>query len=98
MSSSSNTSLKALISRCDNNSLYEYTSRFIPELALLGYTDVAACLIGRLNNYDFYHDRIGSLRPLWFLWDLCAREDGVPWPDREEDKVRQAIRDRVVNN
>ncbi|KAI4684173.1 hypothetical protein J4E81_009052 [Alternaria sp. BMP 2799] len=74
--------------------LYEYTSRFIPELALLGYTDVAARLIGRLNNYDFYHDRLGILRPLWFLWDLRAREDGVPWPEGEEDKVRQAVRDR----
>ncbi|KAI4681446.1 uncharacterized protein J4E84_007683 [Alternaria hordeiaustralica] len=74
--------------------LYEYTSRFIPELALLGYTDVAARLIGRLNNYDFYHDRLGSLRPLWFLWDLRAKEDGVPWPEGEEDKVRQAVRDR----
>jgi len=96
MSSSSNTALKTLISRCDNSSLYEYTSRFIPELALLGYTDVAARLIGRLNNYDFYHDRLGSLRPLWFLWDLRAKEDGVPWPDGEEDKVRHAVRDRRV--
>ncbi|KAI4611861.1 uncharacterized protein J4E87_010363 [Alternaria ethzedia] len=75
-------------------SLYENTSRFVPELALLGYTDVAARLIGRLNNYDFYHDRLGSLRPLWFLWDLRAKEDGVPWPEGEEDKVRRAVRDR----
>ncbi|KAI4606332.1 hypothetical protein J4E83_010140 [Alternaria metachromatica] len=75
-------------------SLYGYTSRFIPELALLGYTDVAARLIGELNNYDFYHDRLGSLRPLWFLWDLRAKEDGAPWPDGEEDKVRQAVRER----
>ncbi|KAI4702799.1 hypothetical protein J4E89_010136 [Alternaria sp. Ai002NY15] len=96
MPSSSNNALKTLISRCDNNSLYEYTSRFIPELALLGYTDVAARLIGRLNNYDFYHDRLGSLRPLWFLWDLRAKVDGVPWPEGEEDKVRQAVRDRRV--
>jgi len=94
MSSSSNTAFKTLISRCDNSNLYDYTSRFIPELALLGYTDVAARLIGRLNNYDFYHDRLGSLRPLWFLWDLRAKEDGVPWPEGEEDKVRQAVRDR----
>ncbi|KAI4923180.1 uncharacterized protein J4E92_007934 [Alternaria infectoria] len=94
MSSSSNTALKALISRCDNNSLYDYTSRFIPELALLGYTDVAARLTSRLNNYDFYHDRFGSLRPLWFLWDLRAKADGVPWPDGEEDKVRRAVKDR----
>ncbi|KAI4640840.1 hypothetical protein J4E93_008433 [Alternaria ventricosa] len=94
MSSSSNPFLKTFLSRCDNSSLYEYTSRFIPELALLGYTDVAARLIGRLNNYDFYHDRLGSLRPLWFLWDLRAKEDGVPWPDGEEDKVRQAVRGR----
>jgi len=94
MSSSSNTALKMLISRCDNSSLYDYTSRFIPELALLGYTDVAARLIGRLNAYDFYHDRVGSLRPLWFLWDLRAKEDGAPWPDGEEDKVRQAVRGR----
>jgi len=94
MSSSSNTALKTHISRCDNSSLYEYTSRFIPELALLGYTDVAARLIGRLNNYDFYQDRLASLRHLWFLWDLRAREDGVPWPEGEEDKVRRAVRDR----
>ncbi|KAI4929081.1 hypothetical protein J4E85_005705 [Alternaria conjuncta] len=94
MSSSSNTAFKTLISRCDNTSLYEYTSRFIPELALLGYTDVAARLVGRLNNYDFYHDRLGSLRPLWFLWVLRAKEDGAPWPDGEEDKVRRAVRDR----
>ncbi|KAI4678993.1 uncharacterized protein J4E88_006283 [Alternaria novae-zelandiae] len=94
MSSSSNTALKTLISRCDNNSLYDYTSRFVPELALLGYTDVAARLTSKLNNYDFYHDRLGSLRPLWFLWDLRAKEDGVPWPDGEEDKVRRAVRDR----
>ena len=94
MSSSSNNALNTLISRCDNSNLYEYTSRFIPELGLLGYTDIAARLINRLNNYDFYHDRLGSLRPLWFLWDLCAREDGVKWPEGEEDKVRQAVRDR----
>jgi len=94
MSSSSNNAFKTRISRCDNSSLYEYTSRFIPELALLGYTDVAARLIGRLNNYDFYHDRFGSLRPLWFLWDLRAKENGVPWPDGEKDKVRQAVRVR----
>ena len=94
MSSSSNTALETHISRCDNSSLYEYTSRFIPELALLGYTDVAARLIGRLNNYDFYQDRLASLRHLWFLWDLRAREDGVPWPEGEEDKVRRAVRDR----
>jgi len=94
MSPPSNNALKTLISRCNNSSLYENTSRFVPELALLGYTDVAARLIGRLNNYDFYHDRLESLRPLWFLWDLRAREDGVSWPDGEEDKVRQAVRDR----
>jgi len=94
MSSSSNTALRTLISRCDNSSLYEYTSRFIPELALLSHTDVAARLIGRLNNYDFYHDRLGSLRALWFLWDLRAKEDGVSWPEGEEDKVRRAVRDR----
>ncbi|KAI4618794.1 hypothetical protein J4E80_005398 [Alternaria sp. BMP 0032] len=86
--------MTTLISRCDNSSLYEYTSRFIPELALLGYTDVAARLTSKLNNYDFYHDRIGSLRPLWFLWDLRAKEDGVKWPDGEEEKVRRAVKER----
>ncbi|KAI4945836.1 hypothetical protein J4E91_007750 [Alternaria rosae] len=94
MSFSSGNPLNKSLSRYDIGSLYNYTSRVIPELALLGYTDVAGRLLGSLNNHDFYHDRFGSLRSLWFLWNLRAREDGVPWPEGEEEKVRQAVRER----
>ncbi|KAH6844476.1 hypothetical protein BKA58DRAFT_459879 [Alternaria rosae] len=94
MSSSSGNSLNAFLSRCDIGNLYNYTSRVILELALLGYTDVAGRLLSSLNNHDFYHDRFGSLRSLWFLWNLHARADGVSWPEGEEEKVRQAVRKR----
>jgi hypothetical protein len=94
MPSPLNTSLKPFLSRCDNSSFYVYTSRIVPELALLGYTHVAARLLIRLNNYDFYHDHHGSFRALWFLWDLSEKEEGVPWPGGEKEKVRRAVRDR----
>jgi hypothetical protein len=90
----SNISLKPYLSRCDNGSLYVYTSRIIPELAVLGHTDVAGRLLSRLNSFDFYHDQHGRYQALWFLWDLRAKEDGVPWPEGEEEKVRQAVRQR----
>ncbi|CAI9627646.1 unnamed protein product [Alternaria burnsii] len=96
MSSSPSPSFRAHLSQCDNHKLFHYTGYIIPELALLGYTDVAGRLISKLNNYDLYHDSYPyrSQGSLWFLWDLRAKEDGVPWPDGEEEKVRQAVRNR----
>ncbi|RII10903.1 hypothetical protein CUC08_Gglean006904 [Alternaria sp. MG1] len=96
MSSSPNLSFRAHLCQCDNDRLFYYTGYIIPELALLGYTDAAGRLISKLNNYDLYHDSYPyrSQGSLWFLWDLRAKEDGVLWPDGEEEKVRQAVRNR----
>jgi hypothetical protein len=96
MASPSVPSIKSYISCCDNSSLYVYTSRIIPELALLGCTDIAGRLLSRLNDYDFYHDSFPcrKLVDLWYLWDLRAKDDGVPWPEGEEEKVRRAVRER----
>ena len=41
MSSSPSPSFLACLSQCDNDELYHHTGYIIPELALLGYTDVA---------------------------------------------------------
>jgi hypothetical protein len=71
-----------------------HTSRLILESALLGCADVAARLIAALNNYDYYHHPRYRLKPLWFLWNLRAKEEGVAWPDGEERKVQDAVRAR----
>jgi hypothetical protein len=94
MSPPPTTSIRPFLLRCDNGQLYSYASRLILEFALLGYTDVAARLIAALNNYDFYHDSRHRLKTLWFLWDFRAKEEGVIWPEGEEEKVEDAMRER----
>jgi hypothetical protein len=71
-----------------NEMLYEKITDLSIQLAILGYTDTAADLIGKLNNYDWYHCREGIIWPLHILWDQINH-----WPDGEKERVRESIQD-----
>jgi hypothetical protein len=72
--------------RCDNETLYDRTVVFATQLAILGYTDTALRLVGKLNAYDWYHPYVARLRPLHILWDVIGQ-----WPEGELKRVRKDI-------
>ncbi|KAH4014821.1 hypothetical protein HBI82_194240 [Parastagonospora nodorum] len=72
--------------QCDNETLYDRTVVFATQLAILGYTDTALRLVGKLNVYDWYHPYRARLRPLYVLWDMLGQ-----WPEGELKRVRRDI-------
>jgi len=59
--------------RCDNETLYDQTVVFATQLAILGYTDAALRLVGKLSTYDWYHPYVARLRPLHILWNVIGQ-------------------------
>jgi hypothetical protein len=74
--------------QADNETLYNVLRPLILSFAILGYTDVAARLISKINNYDKLHGQYRSFRPLWRLWEYLGM-----WPDGEKARVLEEIRD-----
>lgn len=72
--------------RCDNETLYDRIVVFATQLAILGYTDTALRLVGKLNTYDGYHPYRARLRPLRILWDVIGK-----WPEGELKRVEKAV-------
>lgn len=84
-------SQKPLFSRTDvlrssNETLYSQVADLAIQLAILGYTETASALIGRLNKHNWYHGRHAIIGPLHVLWDQMDS-----WPDGEIDRVKEAI-------
>jgi hypothetical protein len=74
--------------RCSNEILYEKISTLAIQLAILGYTDTASNLVGKMNKHNWYHGRDAVIWPLQILWDQVDN-----WPDGEKDRVRESIHD-----
>ncbi|KAH7070463.1 hypothetical protein BKA63DRAFT_518477 [Paraphoma chrysanthemicola] len=84
-------SQKPLFSRTDvlrstNETLYGQVADLAIQLAILGYTETASALIGRLNKHNWYHGRHAIIAPLHVLWDQIDA-----WPDGEMDRVKEDI-------
>jgi hypothetical protein len=84
---------KPLFSRADvlrssNETLYGKISDLAIQFAILGYTDTASSLLGKVNKHDWYHRRDGIVRPLHVLWDQINN-----WPHGELDRVKDSIQD-----
>jgi hypothetical protein len=84
---------KALFSSNDvlqssNEVLYGNVADLTIQLAILGCTNTAANLVGRLNNYDWYHGQQVIVRPLYILWDQINH-----WPDGEKQRLRESIQE-----
>lgn len=74
--------------RCPNDMIYSKVAELAVQFAILGYSDTASNLIGKINKHDWYNARDVRLRPLQLLWDLT-----VQWPEGELERVRQEIQD-----
>jgi len=72
--------------RSSNQDVYHKISNLAIQLAILGYTDTASNLIGKLNKHDWFHGLQTIIRPLNILWDQIGH-----WPDGEKDRIRESI-------
>jgi hypothetical protein len=75
------------ILQSSNEDLYYKISNLAIQFAILGYTDTASNLIGKLNKHDWYHGKHVSLRSLYQIWNQINH-----WPDGELDRVRKSVK------
>jgi hypothetical protein len=74
--------------QCRDEVLYDKIVTLAPQLAILGYGDTAASLIGKLNKCDWYHPYSARVRSLIILWDTMNN-----WPDGELERVKKEIQE-----